>query len=348
MFCKHFSPKKIGFSFSLVLAIPIIFQSCKKGVDVNIESLKQLAVWNEAQHNAFTDLIHFNNNYYCVFREASDHNSFDGKTRIIKSANGINWINFSLLSIPNRDFRDAHFFVDDNSVLSISINARDKYNTRQNVIFKLRDTTFVQVKNVNVDNDYLLWGFSKLKDSVYSVGYNVKQICFNAFNSDKPKLKLFNNKDTECINFGDVNVGGSWIAKTFDCPCESSMVFTPDSTLIVIVRDEHTPRQSHFGVSKYPFNNWNWTVFPYFVRGPKLALLPNGKLFLAAGSMAYYNETYYAIVNQNNFQVEKLRVFPSDGDSGYPGVIIEGNTALVSYYSSHEGNARIYIDRIEY
>jgi hypothetical protein len=64
--------------------------------------------------------------------------------------------------------------------------------------------------------------------------------------------------------------------------------------------------------------------------------------------MENYDITYYAIINPSDFSVEKIRAFPSGGDSGYPGVIIEGATALISYYSSHEGNARIYMYRLNY
>jgi hypothetical protein len=325
----------------------IIFQSCQK-TGIPSVSGTQLAEWNEAEHNAFTDLIKYDGYYYCVFRIASDHNSFDGKTRIIRSSDGKNWSAFALLSLPNMDLRDAHFFIDDYNVLSLSINIRNVYNQRQNVLYKLQNGQFIKTNVFHVDNDFFYWGFYKLNDRVYSVGYNVKQICFSSLDSKKPKLMLFNNANLACDSFQYANVGGTWINRDFDCPCEASMVITPDSTVIMIVRDEHTPGHSFFGVSKFPYKNWKWTTFPYFVRGPKLALLPNGKLLLAAGSMSHYDLTYYAIVNPDDFSVEKIRSFPSGGDTGYPGVVIEGNTALVSYYSSHEGNARVYIYRLDY
>lgn len=30
-------------------------------------------IWNKSKHNAFTDLIRFDDQWYCVFREASEH-----------------------------------------------------------------------------------------------------------------------------------------------------------------------------------------------------------------------------------------------------------------------------------
>jgi hypothetical protein len=323
----------------------VCFQSCEKsGVDIDIVSVTQLAVWNEARHNAFTDLIRFDDNYYCVFREAHSHNSYDGKLKVVRSIDGEKWDSFSLLSLPGKDLRDPHFFIDNNNLLSVATNARDKNDIEENVVYKLHNSGFIQI---NVDNDYRLWGFSKFRDTLYSIGYNTKQACFSRFNSQKSKIALFENRDSACTSFGTVAVD-NWITNNFECPSESSIVFTPDSTLITIVRDEFDQGESHIGISKFPFKKWDWKQFPYFVRGPKLALLPDGRFFLCAASMIDFDKTYYAIINPNDFSLEKIKVFPSAGDTGYPGVIIEGNTALVSYYSSHEGNSRVYIQRINY
>jgi hypothetical protein len=328
----------------------VCIQSCKKDVQAytDIESLTQLLVWNSSPFNAFTDLIHFDGVYYCAFREGTSHTSDDGQIRIIESTDGNKWNKFSLLSLYGRDLRDSHFFIDNNNILSLGISSRDAYRNRQNVIYKLINGQFIQAGEANVDNDYLLWSFSRFKDSLYSIGYNIKQACYSGVNNEKPKLSLFRNTDTPCTSFGSVRVH-NWLNASFVCPSEASTVFTPDSTMITIVRDQDILSYSHIGISKFPFDNWQWKEFPYFVRGPKLALLPNGKLFLCAASLIDVFTTYYVILNpKNNFSVEKIKIFPSGGDSGYPGVVIEGNTALISYYSSHEGNARVYIDRITY
>lgn len=323
------------------------FDSCTKSVDIDTVQVTQLAVWNKAPHNAFTDLIKFNNAYYCVFREGKNHLSYDGKLRIVRSMDGKKWDSFTLLALPAEDLRDPHFFIDNNNQLSVSSNARIQGKDDEAVCFKLKNNGFVQTDKVNVDNDYWLWGFTKRRDKLYTIGYNTKQICYSRVNSAKPKLMMFENTDTACINYGRIQPE-QWLSKDFKCPSEASLVFTTDSTLIVIVRDENTQGKSHLGISKYPFTTWDWKLFPYHLRGPKLALLPDGKIFLCAASMVAFNTTYYAILNPDDFSIEKIKAFPSGGDTGYPGVIIEGSSALVSYYSSHEGNARVYIQRINY
>lgn len=333
-----------------LIMVCIIGASCKKNIDAytDITSLTQLLEWGAAPFNSFTDLIRYKENYYCVFREGESHTSYDGKLRILISADGNKWHSFSLLTEDGEDLRDPHFFVDDNNVLSIATNAREANDSRKTIIYKLQDENFIHATDINVDNEYFLWSFSKFKNKLYSIGYNTRQPCFSAVSNQKSKLALFNSTNAECTSFSTV-AANNLTAADFQCPNEASTVCTPDSTMITIVRDAPDLGASHIGISKYPFTNWTWRKFPYYVRGPKLALLPDGRLFLCAASLIDLYKTYYVIIDpKKNFAVEKMKIFPSAGDSGYPGVIIEGNTALVSYYSSHSGYARVYIDRFVY
>jgi hypothetical protein len=38
---------------------------------------------------------------------------------------------------------------------------------------------------------------------------------------------------------------------------------------------------------------------------------------------------------------------PSSGDTSYPGLVLEGDRLLVSYYSSHEERTAIYLAEID-
>jgi hypothetical protein len=47
-------------------------------------------IWDKAPHNAFTDIIRFNHNFYCVFRESKGYNPMrdSSKIRVLCSSNG--------------------------------------------------------------------------------------------------------------------------------------------------------------------------------------------------------------------------------------------------------------------
>ncbi len=68
-------------------------------------------IWDEAPHNAFTDLIRFKDRWYCVFREGQRHVSPDGTLRVITSADGNEWESAALITSDNSDLRDAKITV---------------------------------------------------------------------------------------------------------------------------------------------------------------------------------------------------------------------------------------------
>lgn len=41
-----------------------------------------------------------------------------------------------------------------------------------------------------------------------------------------------------------------------------------------------------------------------------------------------------------------MGAFPSGGDTSYPGIVLIGDHALISYYSSHEGQTAIYLGKV--
>ena len=71
------------------------------------EIVEARKIWDQAPHNAFTDLIRFGDRFVCVFREGKAHVSPDGSLRVISSADGAAWTSEALLTFPGSDLRDA-------------------------------------------------------------------------------------------------------------------------------------------------------------------------------------------------------------------------------------------------
>lgn len=81
-------------SACILLMVSILGACAKKEVDYNrpeewTRSVNK--IWDGAGHSAFTDLIRFNDAFYCVFREASGHFGEGGKVRVIRSTDGEEW-----------------------------------------------------------------------------------------------------------------------------------------------------------------------------------------------------------------------------------------------------------------
>ena len=57
----------------------------------SIKLVEVKKIWDRAPHNAFTDLIRFQDRWFCVFREGKNHVSPDGALRVLTSPDGVKW-----------------------------------------------------------------------------------------------------------------------------------------------------------------------------------------------------------------------------------------------------------------
>ena len=64
-------------------------------------------IWDQAPHNAFTDLAYWKGQFVCAFREGRKHVSSDGKIRVLTSQNGNEWNSAALVELKGYDLRDA-------------------------------------------------------------------------------------------------------------------------------------------------------------------------------------------------------------------------------------------------
>jgi len=80
-------------------------------VPVTAEILEVRKIWDQAPHNAFTDLLRWNDRFYCVFREGRGHVSTDGKVRVLESKDTDVWETRALIALAGYDLRDAHVSV---------------------------------------------------------------------------------------------------------------------------------------------------------------------------------------------------------------------------------------------
>jgi len=92
-----------------ILLASLSFTSSAFGaLPVTAEVVEVTKIWDKAAHNAFTDLIYWNNSLYCVFREGTAHVSTDGKIRVLKSDDGDTWNSAASITLPGYDLRDPH------------------------------------------------------------------------------------------------------------------------------------------------------------------------------------------------------------------------------------------------
>jgi len=85
-----------------------------------MELIDARRIWDLAPHNAFTDVLHFGDWWYCAFREGQGHVCDDGKLRLIRSRDGEKWTSAALMAWQGGDVRDAKLSVTADAQLMLS------------------------------------------------------------------------------------------------------------------------------------------------------------------------------------------------------------------------------------
>jgi hypothetical protein len=98
---------------------------------------------------------------------------------------------------------------------------------------------------------------------------------------------------------------------------ESPVVFQGDTAYTLLRRLEET---ALLGTSEPPYTEWQWHETQKRAGGPELIKLPDGRLL--SGMRLYEDKrTSLSWVNQENGKLIEILELPSDGDTGYPGMI---------------------------
>jgi len=330
-----------------IIALSILFLNLASlsfaDVPISLELLEVKKIWDNAPHNAFTDLIRFNNTFYCVFREGKEHVSKDGKIRVIESKDANTWTSAALIEEEGVDLRDGHISITpDKKLMLIGGYAKRKKDhqlvpTATFVSFS-KDARKWSKPQLITQKGTWLWQVSWFENNAYGISYR----------SEKTGLVIDLLKSNDGINFKP----HAEKLLTEGSPCEATVRFIPDGTCYALVRRnaKKPPSSAMLGVSKPDYKKWKWfDLGEEFSRfgGPNFIQIPTGH-WIGAGRMhkdgAHTAITYIDIKNAT---MTKLLKLPSAGDTSYPGLVWHNNTLYVSYYSSHEAKTSIYLAKLK-
>ena len=311
---------------------------------VKLELVEFNKIWDQAPHNAFTDLVYWQDQFYCAFREGRGHVSTDGRIRVLRSADSRTWNSAALVSFQGYDFRDAHLSITpDNRLMLIGGAApRKKDNesapTGSFVCFSEDGTTWTDPQIV-VEPGRWLWQVTWHEGQAYGVSYTA--------GAGERFLTLLKSPDG--LKYEPL------VERLFDkgSPSETALRFAADGTCYALVRRDRyndAPTTPMLGVSKAGYTEWQWhdlgSEFNAF-GGPNFIELPCGQ-WIAAGRM-HQGGTHTALTHLDvkSATMTHLLDLPSGGDTSYPGLLWHDDLLYVSYYSSHEGKTAIYLATVK-
>lgn len=325
---------------------PVIFfcvQFLASAIDAapTVEVTNVRRVFHNGEHNAFTDLVIFNNVYYLTFRSCPDgHGVSPNASVIILSSHDLkDWQPVHRFNVPKRDTRDPHFLV------------------FKNQLFVYTGTWYSGNAPMNHDelelNLHLGYGVSTKDGADWSEPFELA----GTFGHYVWRAATFDDKAYLCgrrkVGFevgprGEPNTVESLMLESTDGKIwrqratfqavdgdETAFLFQSDGRILGVGRRRGSAQLLR---SEPPYEKWERTSLERFIGGPLLAKWGNdwligGRQHTDTGPVT----SLYWLVDD---KLEEFATLPSGGDTSYPGFIALSPTkAVVSWYSSHEKNA---------
>lgn len=294
-------------------------------------------IWDAGGHNAFTDLARFGGKWYCTFREGEGHVGGDGHIRVLVSDDGQAWESCADIAEEGVDLRDPKFASTPDGRLmivaggSIYRGGKTLLGAQPRVVFSADGRQWTAPVKVCHEGEWL-WRVTWYDGQAYGVTYPAGP---NAKSGARPVLYSSNDGiHYEPVVEWDLEGG----------PNETTLRFTSDGEMIALVRCDGESKNGWIGTSRAPYREWNWTELPERCGGPNFVILEDGSLWAAGRKYEGGAKTVLARMTRTSY--EPVLVLPSGGDTSYPGLVYDEGLLWLSYYSSHEGKASIYLARI--
>jgi hypothetical protein len=316
-----------------ILLAPLVLSAPPKA-----ELVQQYKIWDSAAHNAFTDLVRFNDAWFCVFREGTAHVSDNGAIRVISSSDGgRTWESAALLTSKTMDLRDPKIVITPKKELMIvaagALIDRSKQSHQSLVWFSIDGKKWGDAIPVG-DPDYWLWRVTWHDGVALGIGYPTTKAAKG--------IRVYRSED-----------GRKWetlLANAFDKdgPNETGTVIDPDGTAITLLRRDDKPATAQLGTSMPPYTDWTWRDLGVRVGGPAMIRVPDVGLIAVARLYDKPVRTAVCAVDEKVGKLTELLALPSGGDTSYAGLVWHDGLLWVSYYASHEGKTSVYLAKVKF
>lgn len=320
----------------LLTAVSTTFLGLSPATAGELELIEARKIWDQAPHNAFTDLIRFNDQWFCVFREGQGHVSPDGAIRVLTSEDGETWTSAAKLTSDTSDLRDAKVSITPDGRLMLiaagALHDPDPVRHQTYVWFSDDGHEWSEPQPIG-DPNFWLWRVGWHNDMAYGVGY--------ATGKDAPRLtRLYRSKDGEQFD--------TLVETLFDegYPNEVGLVFDEDDTAWCLLRRDASQPSAQLGTAQPPYESWTWKDLGVRAGGPQMIRLDDGRLLATVRLYDGKVRTSVCEVDPEKGTLTEKLTLPSGGDTSYAGMVQQGDILWISYYSSHEGKTNIYLAKV--
>jgi hypothetical protein len=327
------------------------------GLSAKLISVKK--IWDQAPHNAFTDLIRFRDRWYCAFREGEAHARGEGVLRVLVSNNGETWESAARIEERGRDLRDAKLSIAFDGRLMLNGGSADpadhspKGSFYSVVSFSGDGRLWSPPQKISFKNPaedrFWIWRVVWHKRAAYGVAYQA--------DPDSPansrRFYAFVCRSGDGVHYERISddvAGGT----------EAALEFDRNDVLTIALRGSAQQPKAVLMQSSAPYTNWakkelTADVGDDQIGGPALLRLPSGgfsNALIGAGRRfsdrpSKDQRTGLFLLDTDAARFTGLLLFPSGGDTSYPGLVWHDGRLWISYYSSHEGKSAVYLAQVE-
>ncbi|MCD6518361.1 MAG: hypothetical protein J7M05_00350 [Anaerolineae bacterium] len=310
---------------------------------IQVESVRR--VYNDGNHNAFTDLCRFQDRFYLTFRSCPEgHMIFDSsEILVLASKDAQEWEIVFRFGVPDRDVRDPHFLIFQSKLFVYTgtwlvgpeAPRSGDLNDHLGYCAWTEDGIHWQgPRALEGTKGHYIWRAAAYKDTAYLCGRRKRGFAHTSSREEAMAL-------TEAALLGSPD-GFSWHTVGLFLESygdETAFLFEDDGSILAIVRGRlfYTSTATLCRAAP-PYQKWIRRKLNVNIGGPLLAKW--GDLYLVGGREAPDPEHARTVLYWlENDQLIKAAELPSGGDNSYPGfVALSPERGLLSYYSSHEGS----------
>jgi hypothetical protein len=298
-------------------------------------------VFDNGEHNAFTDLIRWQGEYWLTFRSCPDGHMVHPTSSILvlSSDDTQQWEAVHRFSVPKRDTRDPHFLAFQDKLFvytgtwysSDGTLPRNQYDLNKHLGYAAWTTdgqTWNGPRFLEGTYGHYIWRAATHEGKAYLCGRRNRDFAQVSGERDLVQSAMLESDDGLVWRFHSLfqeNRGD-----------ETAFLFEGDGSLLAISRSGSRPAQ--LVQSKPPYSEWTRKDLTQYIGGPLLARW--GDRWLVGGRRNTSSGPKTALYWLVNGQLHEIAQLPSGGDNSYPGFVAFSPTrGVVSWYSSHERDA---------
>ena len=306
---------------------------------VRVQNVRR--VFDNGEHNAFTDLIRWKGKYWLTFRSCPDgHMVFSTSSIIVLSSDDAKtWDTVHRFSVPLRDTRDPHFLAFKGKLFIYTGTwysgegklAREDYDINKHLGFSVwteDGKTWSTPHQMEGTYGHYIWRAVTDGETAYLCGRRKRG--YSEAESGAGGASILEGAMLESTD------GINWRFRSLfqtQNGNETAFQILPDRTILALSREQGSTAQ--LARARPPYQTWDRKELSHYVGGPLLAKW--GDQWLVGGRKNTATGPKTALYWLINDELKPIAELPSGGDNSYPGFVeVDAQHGLLSWYSSHE------------